>query len=100
MDICAVLLILHDLLLFYSSIVAMECGVNSDFVVRGNACPATCSDPEAPITCELPWQAGCACNDGFWLSGTECVRPEWCGCPLPSGSYYSVSFEGSRTFHY
>lgn len=33
---------------------------------------------------------GCACDEGYVLSGYECVAKDKCGCQADSGVYYQV----------
>lgn len=55
-----------------------------------SGCPANCVDPDAPATCISPTTEGCACKDGYLLSGNECVKKEQCGCVGPDQQYYPV----------
>lgn len=57
-----------------------RCRANSHYELCGNACPATCSDPNAPSQCKRPCVETCTCNAGFVLSGNKCVRQNKCGC--------------------
>lgn len=61
-----------------------------EYSSSGSGCPATCVDPDAPLTCRLPNTEGCQCKAGFLLSGNECVPKEQCGCRGPEGEYYPV----------
>ncbi|KAG9341766.1 hypothetical protein JZ751_018488 [Albula glossodonta] len=45
-----------------------------------------CDDPDAPSRCQLSCSETCQCNEGFLLSGRECVPPRQCGC-THGGSY-------------
>ncbi|CAC5423642.1 unnamed protein product [Mytilus coruscus] len=68
----------------------LTCPENMDYTTSGSGCPATCVDPDAPITCRLPNTEGCQCKEGFLLSGNECVPKEQCGCRGPEGEYYPL----------
>lgn len=58
----------------------VKCPANSRYELCGSACPATCSDPNAPSKCKLPCVQTCTCKKGFVLSGSRCVRTNKCGC--------------------
>ncbi|XP_039662365.1 IgGFc-binding protein-like isoform X2 [Perca fluviatilis] len=57
-----------------------KCPANSHYEHCGNACPVTCSDPNAPSKCKRPCVQTCTCNAGFVLSGGQCVPAAKCGC--------------------
>ncbi|KAM9309078.1 IgGFc-binding protein [Pholidichthys leucotaenia] len=57
-----------------------KCPKNSHYEICGNACPATCSDPNAPSNCKRPCVETCTCDKGFLLSGDKCVPAAKCGC--------------------
>ncbi|KAM9434734.1 alpha-tectorin [Clarias gariepinus] len=61
---------------------------NSHYEFQGTGCPATCSDPFSPLNCTLPTQESCICNNGYVLSGGECVNQSNCGCTF-EGLYYT-----------
>ena len=65
------------------------CGLNQHYEVATSACQPTCTDLN-PRRCE-PQVEGCVCNDGYVLSGTECVTLNDCGCSY-KGLYYKVRF--------
>uniref|UniRef100_A0A3B4ADD7 VWFD domain-containing protein n=1 Tax=Periophthalmus magnuspinnatus TaxID=409849 RepID=A0A3B4ADD7_9GOBI len=56
------------------------CPANSHYEVCGSACPATCSDPDAPLKCRLPCAETCSCDKGYVLSANKCVPVNGCGC--------------------
>uniref|UniRef100_A0A673IJP5 VWFD domain-containing protein n=1 Tax=Sinocyclocheilus rhinocerous TaxID=307959 RepID=A0A673IJP5_9TELE len=64
-----------------------KCLVMSSVELR-TSCPATCSNPSAPINCPLPNQESCICDDGYILSTGQCVPEANCGCVF-EGFYYS-----------
>ena len=47
-------------------------------------------NPDSEKSCHLPFTEGCACKDGFILSGIVCVKVEDCGCSSKIG-YIAVS---------
>ncbi|XP_073722617.1 alpha-tectorin-like [Misgurnus anguillicaudatus] len=61
---------------------------HSHFEAQGTSCPATCSDPSAPMNCPLPGQESCICDDGYILSAGTCVPEAACGCTF-EGFYYA-----------
>ncbi|XP_069394027.1 IgGFc-binding protein isoform X1 [Paralichthys olivaceus] len=70
-----------------------KCPANSHYELCGNACPATCSDPNAASKCKRPCVETCTCNDGFVLSGGQCVSVDQCGCTykgryIPAGESF------------
>ncbi|MBN3317980.1 FCGBP protein, partial [Atractosteus spatula] len=67
-----------------------HCPENSHYEPCGSACPATCSDPEAPARCQAACVETCQCDVGFLLSGGECVAPSQCGC-THDGFYYPAN---------
>lgn len=54
--------------------------MNSHYEICGSACPATCSNPEAQLSCSLFCVESCQCNMGYLLSGGQCVTYRKCGC--------------------
>ncbi|NXW39164.1 FCGBP protein, partial [Phaetusa simplex] len=71
---------------------APTCPLHSHYELNGTACPATCSHPGSPETCDLPRTEGCFCDEGFLLSGHHCVPPPDCGCHH-RGHYYQQGEE-------
>ncbi|XP_059388909.1 alpha-tectorin-like [Carassius carassius] len=65
----------------------IQCPEHSHFESHGTGCPATCSNPSAPINCPLPNQESCFCDDGLILSAGQCVPEANCGCVF-EGFYY------------
>ncbi|KAJ8335065.1 hypothetical protein SKAU_G00407040 [Synaphobranchus kaupii] len=57
-----------------------KCPENSRYEPCGQACPATCEDPEAPTKCKSHCVETCTCNPGYLLSGNQCVPSSRCGC--------------------
>ncbi|XP_066298234.1 zonadhesin-like [Branchiostoma lanceolatum] len=67
-----------------------DCPANSMFSSCTSYCPATCPNPNAEEQCPRGCVEGCKCNDGFILSGQECVSEEQCGCTDNTGRYYML----------
>ncbi|XP_009463262.1 PREDICTED: IgGFc-binding protein [Nipponia nippon] len=65
----------------------LPCPENSHYEACGNACPATCTNRNAPDACTQPCVETCACNEGYVLSGGQCVAVAKCGC-THDGRYY------------
>ncbi|XP_074733517.1 IgGFc-binding protein-like [Strix uralensis] len=65
----------------------VACPPNSYYNPCTSACPATCLDPLASKNCSRPCVEGCECNNGFVISGGQCVSLSNCGC-LQNGKYY------------
>ncbi|XP_044191762.1 IgGFc-binding protein-like [Thunnus albacares] len=63
-----------------------SCPENSHYEFCGNACPATCENPDAATKCNKSCVETCVCDEGFLLSGTKCVPKAQCGC-LYKGHY-------------
>ncbi|XP_057184221.1 alpha-tectorin-like [Triplophysa rosa] len=61
---------------------------HSHFEPQGTSCPATCTDPSAPMNCPLPNQESCICDAGYILSAGTCVPEADCGCTF-EGFYYA-----------
>ncbi|KAI8515635.1 hypothetical protein Bbelb_064480 [Branchiostoma belcheri] len=69
----------------------MDCPANSAYSPCTTACPASCPDPNP--TCTEACVEGCVCNDGFILSGLECVPLADCGCIDENGFYHALGDE-------
>ncbi|MBN3296723.1 FCGBP protein, partial [Amia calva] len=70
-----------------STFCPFTCPVDSHYSVCSSACPASCTDLDAPRSCKSPCVEGCECDSGFVLSGGKCVSTEDCGCWI-NGQYY------------
>ena len=57
-----------------------------------SGCPATCEDPDAPDSCDLPEREGCVCAGDRVLEGEQCVEREECGCIDDNGSHHKVQY--------
>ncbi|KAL6460893.1 hypothetical protein MHYP_G00308590 [Metynnis hypsauchen] len=66
----------------------IPCPDHSHFDSQGTGCPATCSNPSAPVNCPLPNQESCVCDAGYVLSAGACVSLASCGCTF-EGFYYA-----------
>uniref|UniRef100_A0A8C5U1Y0 VWFD domain-containing protein n=1 Tax=Malurus cyaneus samueli TaxID=2593467 RepID=A0A8C5U1Y0_9PASS len=71
---------------------AITCPANSHYEPCAAACPATCVDPMAPVTCSLPCVEGCVCDSGHLLYNDRCVPSQQCGC-WHNGQHYPVGSE-------
>ncbi|KAM3921837.1 IgGFc-binding protein-like [Leptodactylus fuscus] len=68
------------------------CPSNSHYEQFGNGCPSTCDKLGPPLSCEKSITEGCYCNNGFFLSGQDCVPAEECGCVVDN-TYYQLGEE-------
>ncbi|KAA0724885.1 IgGFc-binding protein [Triplophysa tibetana] len=66
----------------------IQCPEHSHFEPQGTSCPATCTDPSAPMNCPLHNQESCICDAGYILSAGTCVPESDCGCTF-EGFYYA-----------
>ncbi|XP_013930124.1 PREDICTED: IgGFc-binding protein-like, partial [Thamnophis sirtalis] len=73
--------------------VQLTCPENSHYLSCGNACPATCSDREAPSRCQNTCAEVCQCDQGYLFSGEKCVPMESCNC-----TYNGVSYRAGEEF--
>merc|ERR1712002_144918 len=70
-----------------------ECPSNSHYVTALSGCPRTCGDKRGSkcsksIGLTLSGAEGCECDEGFVLSGDECVPEDQCGCTRPDNGIY------------
>lgn len=65
----------------------IKCRPHSHYQSCASACPATCSDQTAPEFCQLPCYEGCVCDEGYVISGSNCVKVDDCGCDF-DGFYH------------
>uniref|UniRef100_A0A8C6S9C7 VWFD domain-containing protein n=1 Tax=Neogobius melanostomus TaxID=47308 RepID=A0A8C6S9C7_9GOBI len=56
------------------------CPDNSHFESQGTGCPVTCVNNDSLHDCALPSQESCICDEGYVLSGADCVPLQECGC--------------------
>ncbi|NXW11539.1 FCGBP protein, partial [Fregetta grallaria] len=65
-----------------------SCPRHSHYELCGSSCPATCRGRAVPEDCaSVLCTEGCFCDEGFVLSGDECVPAGECGCEH-QGRYY------------
>ncbi|NWH28021.1 FCGBP protein, partial [Grus americana] len=68
---------------------SISCPANSHYEICSQGCSQTCSSIYTPMKCSERCREGCVCNEGFVLSGDECVPISQCGC-LHQNFYYKV----------
>ncbi|XP_053546860.1 IgGFc-binding protein-like [Bombina bombina] len=66
-----------------------NCGNNSHYEVCASGCAPTCLTLSPPLGCDPKCSEGCSCDDGFILSGGDCVPLSLCGCSY-KGQYYKT----------
>ncbi|KAF7242411.1 IgGFc-binding protein [Varanus komodoensis] len=66
-----------------------DCPANSHYKVCASDCPMTCRSLFNPVLCTAKCREGCECNEGFVLSGDQCVPISQCGC-VHQGFYYKA----------
>lgn len=66
-----------------------DCPPNSHYEVCASHCPVTCHSLFNPVLCNANCREGCECNQGFVLSGDQCVPISQCGC-VHQGLYYKA----------
>ncbi|KAM4016701.1 IgGFc-binding protein-like isoform 2-T2 [Anomaloglossus baeobatrachus] len=71
----------------------LSCPPNSHYNLLGDGCPVTCLGLTSPPTCDKSFTEGCYCDDGFVLSGDDCVPIAECGC-----SYQDVYYKTGQEF--
>ncbi|XP_067874724.1 IgGFc-binding protein-like [Heterodontus francisci] len=62
-----------------------DCPKNAHYELCGSGCPATCYSLTAPDGCQTPCKESCQCDDGFILSGDQCLPLSECGCVYNGG---------------
>uniref|UniRef100_A0A8C3FY59 VWFD domain-containing protein n=1 Tax=Chrysemys picta bellii TaxID=8478 RepID=A0A8C3FY59_CHRPI len=72
----------------------LPCAQNSHYEVCARGCQSTCSSLYAPVQCSSQCWEGCVCDEGFVLSGDECVPISQCGCV-----YLGLYYKAGETFH-
>ncbi|KAM4703003.1 IgGFc-binding protein-like [Rhinophrynus dorsalis] len=77
-----------------TSFCSAVCSQNSHYELCGNGCPSTCYGLSSPGSCVASCTEGCYCDNGFLLSGKDCVSIAQCGC-LFNETYYK---EGDEFF--
>ncbi|XP_078509951.1 IgGFc-binding protein-like [Lissotriton helveticus] len=64
-----------------------SCGANSHYETCPSGCPTTCYTLTRSVECNANCKEGCVCDEGFVLSGSQCVPISQCGCEY-NGIYY------------
>ncbi|XP_072282851.1 IgGFc-binding protein-like [Pyxicephalus adspersus] len=67
----------------------VQCPPNSHYVLCASPCQSTCASFAPPLGCTPGCAKGCVCDDGYILSGEECVTLDQCGCKY-QGQYYKL----------
>ncbi|MEE6482046.1 hypothetical protein FKM82_013131 [Ascaphus truei] len=67
----------------------LSCPTNSHYELCSQGCPTTCSGLQPPSGCDPQCVESCVCDDGFILSGSECIPISQCGGRY-RGIYYTV----------
>ncbi|XP_069804640.1 IgGFc-binding protein-like [Dendropsophus ebraccatus] len=65
------------------------CPKNSHYEVCASGCAPTCQSLSPPLGCKPQCSEGCECDDGFILSGGDCVSISQCGCKY-NDKYYKA----------
>ncbi|XP_040118080.1 zonadhesin [Oryx dammah] len=73
----------------------LACPPNSRYTLCAKLCPDTCHSTFSGMACQNRCVEGCECNQGFVLSGLQCVPQSECGCLDPTAGYFKV---GERWF--
>uniref|UniRef100_H3AZ76 VWFD domain-containing protein n=1 Tax=Latimeria chalumnae TaxID=7897 RepID=H3AZ76_LATCH len=68
---------------------SLTCPQNSHYELCADGCPVTCSGLSAPVGCDDVCKEGCQCDEGFVLSGEQCVPIRQCGC-VHEDEYYKT----------
>ncbi|XP_078392309.1 IgGFc-binding protein-like, partial [Cetorhinus maximus] len=64
----------------------INCPKNAHYELCGPGCPATCYSLTSPQSCQAPCKESCQCDNGFILSGDQCLPLADCGC-VHQGTY-------------
>ncbi|CAH2318254.1 c-binding -like [Pelobates cultripes] len=65
------------------------CPKNSHYDTCASGCSPTCLTLAPPLGCNPTCSEGCVCDDGFILSGGDCVPIAQCGCNYNNRYYKS-----------
>ncbi|XP_060131672.1 IgGFc-binding protein-like isoform X2 [Zootoca vivipara] len=78
----------------------MSCPDYSQYMPCGSACPATCTNPDAPKQCHLPCVETCQCKAGYVLDSGKCIPKNRCGCSYHGRLYApNEQFWGDQQCH-
>ncbi|XP_044147025.1 zonadhesin-like [Bufo gargarizans] len=74
------------------SLCPLACPKNSHYTDCASLCPSTCTNIYAPDVCDKPTTCmeGCVCDNGYALSGDQCVPLKSCGCRDSNDNYYNI----------
>nr|XP_040022015.1 IgGFc-binding protein isoform X1 [Gasterosteus aculeatus aculeatus] len=72
-----------------SQFCAVKCSVHSHYEVCATSCPASCQSLSPPKGCQALCEEACSCDEGYILSGDNCVPFSQCGC-VYNDRYYSI----------
>ncbi|XP_040909680.1 IgGFc-binding protein-like [Toxotes jaculatrix] len=64
-----------------------QCPSNSHYELCTSSCTGSCVKDSTLSNCGVECMEGCACSEGYLLSGDECVPENQCGC-MYEGKYY------------
>ena len=73
---------------------ALACPPNSRYTLCAKLCPDTCHSTFSGMACQNRCVEGCECNQGFVLSGLQCVPQSECGCLDLTAGYFKVGRQG------
>ncbi|NXO00458.1 FCGBP protein, partial [Rhinopomastus cyanomelas] len=68
---------------------SLSCPPNSHYEICSQGCDRSCSSAFGPAKCSESCREGCVCDEGFVLSGDQCVDASQCGCDHQD-FYYKV----------
>jgi len=71
------------------SVCPMECPSNSHYQASASGCQNTCTAASASEQCDEQDDEACVCDEGYLLSGKDCVPVNQCGCMI-GGKYYKA----------
>ncbi|XP_051901322.1 IgGFc-binding protein-like, partial [Pristis pectinata] len=63
---------------------------NSHYQLCVDSCGTSCASTVTPTACDHRCSEGCQCDQGFAMSGNECVHVESCGC-IHQGRYLKAN---------
>ncbi|CAI5781335.1 IgGFc-binding protein-like [Podarcis lilfordi] len=66
---------------------SLSCAPNSHYELCARGCAQTCGSFYTTVPCSATCHEDCVCDEGFLLSGDQCVPTSRCGCHY-QGHYY------------
>ncbi|KAF7670088.1 hypothetical protein LDENG_00056670 [Lucifuga dentata] len=63
-----------------SSFCPFKCPVNSHYETYVQSCASPCPGLSDTIACKTLYNEGCACDKGYYFSGSDCVTLDQCSC--------------------